>query len=239
MHSSTSIAIRLRKSIVVGFISTSPSEITGNSSGNPPALQTPRLTASATWRRWALQLLSSDQEFAMPTTGRPSKTRSLKPSALSHARWAKPSRSRRPNQLRLLSGCAVIVPSGATIIEEVARPKQDGAGSHLSRATHGGGGGTEVARPKQDGAGSHLSRATHGGGGGTEVARPKQDGAGSHLSRATHGGGGLTDPATKEIAHATERQGGGGDGRGQRHRARHRAGDGARGRRRLDPGHPR
>src|SRR3989304_2638767 len=160
MHSSTSIAIRLRNSIVVGFISTSPSEITGNSSGNPPALQTPRLTASATWRRWALQLLSSDQEFAMPTTGRPSKTRSLKPSVLSHERWAKPSRSRRPNQLRLLSGCAVIGPSGVPIIEE------------------------------------------------------------------------------KETAHATGRQGGGGDGRGQRHRAGHRAGDGARGRGRLDPRHP-
>jgi hypothetical protein len=48
MHSSTSIAIRLRNSIVVGFISTSPSEIVGNSSGNPPADSTPRFTASAT-----------------------------------------------------------------------------------------------------------------------------------------------------------------------------------------------
>jgi hypothetical protein len=47
-HSSTSIAIRLRKSIVVGFISTSPSEMVGNSTGKPPALHTPRLTASAT-----------------------------------------------------------------------------------------------------------------------------------------------------------------------------------------------
>src|SRR2546428_14090117 len=40
----------------------------------------------------------------MPITGRPSKTWSLKPSVLSHERWAKPSRSRRPNQLRLRSG---------------------------------------------------------------------------------------------------------------------------------------
>src|SRR3989338_1084422 len=163
MHSSTSIAIRLRNSIVVGFIKISPSEIVGNSSGKPPALQTPRLTASATWRRWALQLLSSDHEFAIPTTGRPSKTRSLKLSALIHERGAKPSRSRRPNQVRLLSGCAVIGPSGVPIIEEIDE---------------------------------------------------------------------------KEIAHATDRQGGGGDGRGQRHRAWHRAGDGARGRRRLDPRHP-
>ena len=74
MHSSTSMAMRLRNSIVVGFISTSPSEIVGNSSGNPPADQTPRFTASATWRRCALQLLSSDHEFAMPMTGRPSNT---------------------------------------------------------------------------------------------------------------------------------------------------------------------
>src|SRR3972149_3272658 len=178
MHSSTSMAMRLRKSIVVGFMRISPREITGNSRGKPPALQPPRLTASAIWRRWALQLLSSDQELAMPTTGRPSNTRSLKPSALSHARWAKPSRSRRPNQLRLLSGCAVIVPSGATIIEDVTRPKQDGAGSHLSRATHGGGGGTAVARPKQEGAGSHLSRGPPGGGGGAGGGRPKQGGGG-------------------------------------------------------------
>src|SRR3990170_5512958 len=163
MHSSTSMAMRLRKSIVVGFMRISPREITGNSRGKPPALQTPRLTASASWRRWALQLLSSDQELAMPTTGRPSNTRSLKPSVLSHERWAKPSRSRRPNQLRLLSGCAVLGPSGVPIIEEIDE---------------------------------------------------------------------------KEIAHATDRQGGGGDGRGQRHRAWHRAGDGARGRRRLDPRHP-
>ena len=93
MHSSTSIDIRLRNIMVVGFISTSPSEMVGNSSGKPPADHTPRFTASATWRRCALQLVSSDHEFAMPTTGRPSKTTSLNPSALSHERCTKPSRS--------------------------------------------------------------------------------------------------------------------------------------------------
>ena len=51
MHSSTSIDMRFRNSIVVGFIRGSESEITGNSSGNPPARQTPRLTCSATVRR--------------------------------------------------------------------------------------------------------------------------------------------------------------------------------------------
>ena len=117
MHSSTSIAMRLRKSMVVGFMSTSPSEMVGNSSGKPPALHTPRLTASATCRRCALQFVSSDQEFAMPMTARPSKTASLKPSVLSHERWTNPSRSLRPNQLRLLSWCAVMDPSGAPIID--------------------------------------------------------------------------------------------------------------------------
>ena len=72
--SSTSIDIRLRNSIAVGRISVSPMEVVGNSSGNPPACQTPCLTASATRRRWALHGVSSDQLFAMPMTGRPSKT---------------------------------------------------------------------------------------------------------------------------------------------------------------------
>ena len=72
-HSSTSIAIRLRKSMVVGRMNISPSEMVGNSSGNPPAAQTPRFTASATVRRCALQLLSSLQELQMPMTGLSSK----------------------------------------------------------------------------------------------------------------------------------------------------------------------
>ncbi len=101
MHSSTSIAIRLRKSMVVGFMRISPSEMVGNSSGKPPAESTPRFTASATCRRCALQLVSSDQELAMPITGRPSNISSLKPSALIHERWEKPSRSFLPNQLWL------------------------------------------------------------------------------------------------------------------------------------------
>src|SRR5216110_508513 len=116
MHSSTSMAMRLRNSIVVGFMRTSPSEIVGNSSGNPPADSTPRFTASATWRRWALQLVSSDHEFAMPMTGRPSNIRSLKPSVFSHERAAKPSRSMRPNQLRLRKVCVVMCPSETPII---------------------------------------------------------------------------------------------------------------------------
>src|SRR5437899_88482 len=116
MHSSTSMAIKFRNSIVVGFMRTSPSEMVGNSSGKPPADSTPRFTASATCRRCALQLVSSDHEFAMPITGRPSNIRSLKPSVFSHERVAKPSRSMRPNQLRLRRGCVVMCPSEAPII---------------------------------------------------------------------------------------------------------------------------
>ena len=86
MHSSTSIAMRFLNSMVVGFMRISPSEMVGNSSGKPPDESTPRLTASATWRRWALQLVSSDQELAMPMTGRPSNITSLQPSAFSHER---------------------------------------------------------------------------------------------------------------------------------------------------------
>src|SRR6267142_5386699 len=103
MHSSTSMAMRFLNSIVVGFMRISPSEMVGNSSGKPPAESTPRLTASATWRRCELQLVSSDQELAMPMTGRPSNITSLQPSAFSHERWAKPSRSFLPNQFLLRS----------------------------------------------------------------------------------------------------------------------------------------
>ena len=57
--------------MVVGFMYCSPSEITGNSSGKPPAAHTPRFTASATCRRCALQLFSSLNELQMPITGLP------------------------------------------------------------------------------------------------------------------------------------------------------------------------
>src|SRR5437899_1032174 len=66
MHSSTSIAMRLRKSTVVGFMRISPSEITGKSSGKPPARHTPGLTPSATSRRCTLPALSSDHAYVRP-----------------------------------------------------------------------------------------------------------------------------------------------------------------------------
>ena len=81
IDSSTSIAMRLRYSMAVGRIRVSPMAMVGNSSGKPPACHTPRLTASATARRWALQCVSSHQELQMPITGRPRKTSSPKPFA--------------------------------------------------------------------------------------------------------------------------------------------------------------
>ena len=47
IDSSTSMLARLRKSIAVGRRLVSPSDITGNSNGTPPASHTPRLTCSA------------------------------------------------------------------------------------------------------------------------------------------------------------------------------------------------
>jgi hypothetical protein len=101
MHSSTSIAMRFRKSIAVGFMRFSPSEMVGNSSGSPPAWSTPRFTASASDRKWRLQLTSSDHELQMPTTGRPARARREMPSAWSDARWMNPARSSPANQRAL------------------------------------------------------------------------------------------------------------------------------------------
>ena len=70
--SSTSIEARLRYSIAVGRSSVSPSDITGNSSGKPPASSTPALTCSAMVRKWELQGTSSEYVLQMPMTGRPS-----------------------------------------------------------------------------------------------------------------------------------------------------------------------
>ena len=74
INSSTSIANMFRYKLVVGLCSDSLSDIAGNSSGKPPASQTPRFTASATSFKEPLHGFSSDQVFAIPITGRPSKT---------------------------------------------------------------------------------------------------------------------------------------------------------------------
>ncbi len=86
IDSSTSMLARLRNSIAVGRIWVSPSDITGNSSGKPPASYTPRLTCSARSRNELLQGVSSDQVLQMPITGRPSNRSCGSPSPLSQLR---------------------------------------------------------------------------------------------------------------------------------------------------------
>src|SRR5215213_8134139 len=76
----------------------SPVDMTGNSTGSPPASQTPRLTCSAMVRRCALHGVSSDQVLQMPTTGRPSNTSAGRPWLRIQLRWMKPSLSCLPNQ---------------------------------------------------------------------------------------------------------------------------------------------
>ena len=66
--------------MAVGRIWVSPSDMAGNSSGKPPASQTPRLTYSARSRNPALQGVSSDQVLQIPMTGLPSNTSAGKPS---------------------------------------------------------------------------------------------------------------------------------------------------------------
>ena len=101
--SSTSIDMRFRYSIVVGFVSISLSEMVGNSKGSPPAWCTPRLTASISSPKWRLQLTSSECELAMPITGRPEIEASENPSDRSAVRCRKPKRSRGANQRALRS----------------------------------------------------------------------------------------------------------------------------------------
>src|SRR5450759_1464106 len=101
IDSSTSMLMRLRNNMVVGRISVSPSDITGNSSGNPPASHTPRLTDSATRRRCTLQGVGSDQLLQIPMTGRPSNTSFGKPCAFIHERWMNPFLPGSPNHSAL------------------------------------------------------------------------------------------------------------------------------------------
>src|SRR5919199_1624467 len=87
--SSVSMAIRLRYSMVVGRMNSSPSEIVGNSSGVPPDCQTPRLTYSASSRKLLLQLFRSLCVCAMPMMGR-ARSASSNPMLLAKARRTNP-----------------------------------------------------------------------------------------------------------------------------------------------------
>src|SRR5215471_19048300 len=71
IDSSTSMLARLRYNIAVGFINVSPKDITGNSTGNPPASYTPRFTHSARSLKCALHGVSSLHVLQIPITGLP------------------------------------------------------------------------------------------------------------------------------------------------------------------------
>src|SRR3989442_7153258 len=88
-------------------MSYAPTEIVTNSSGKPPAAHTPRFTASATARRWTLQLFNSLQELQIPITGRPEKALGEKPSARSAARCWKPMPLSGSNHFALRSFLAM------------------------------------------------------------------------------------------------------------------------------------
>ena len=97
-HMRQNVAARLRNSIAVGRITGLPSDITGNSSGNPPASSTPRFTRTAISRKCALQGVSSDQVLQMPMTGRPSSRCGGRPWFFIHERCTMLSMPGSPNQ---------------------------------------------------------------------------------------------------------------------------------------------
>src|ERR1700712_5627672 len=98
--------------MVVGFISCSPSDMVGNSSGKPPAASTPRRTESARPRKCMLQLTTSDHELQMPTIGLPSNAIRENPDARIAERGAKPGTSVPANHLALLRPVGVVTISG-------------------------------------------------------------------------------------------------------------------------------
>ncbi len=69
--SSVSIARKLRYSIVVGFWNGSDSDIAGNSTGKPPACQTPRFTSSTRCLKCVWQGLMSLHVLMIAITGLP------------------------------------------------------------------------------------------------------------------------------------------------------------------------
>ena len=71
IDSSTSMLARLRVNMAVGRRFDSPFEKTGNSTGNPPASNTPRLTCSAILRKCALHGVNSDHVLQIPMIGLP------------------------------------------------------------------------------------------------------------------------------------------------------------------------
>src|SRR5664279_2130267 len=107
--SSVSIAIRLRRNMLVGYANDSCSEIVGNSIGRPPASMTPRLIASTSLGTLPWQALKSLKVLAMPTTGRESAS-SDRPIALMKALRRKSENSASPYDVSPFRMPRVIAP---------------------------------------------------------------------------------------------------------------------------------
>src|SRR5579872_1224637 len=97
--SSTSMASRFRYSMAVGFIRSSLSDMTGNSSGSPPAAETPRRTAVASSDNPRSHRFRSLAVHAIPISGRrdPEDRREPNPAARSAARWLRATSSSPPS----------------------------------------------------------------------------------------------------------------------------------------------
>ncbi len=102
--SSTSMLARLRVNIAVGRRFDSPLLNTGNSTGKPPASNTPRRTCSASLRKCALHGVSSDQVLQMPMIGLPWNSWSGMPWFFIQLRYMKPFLSAVPNHAADRSG---------------------------------------------------------------------------------------------------------------------------------------
>src|SRR5215475_12744340 len=115
--------------MAVGRSSVSPSAIAGNSSGKPPACQTPRLTDSATRCRCTLHGASSDQVVAMPITGRPSNTSGVKPWLRIHDRWFIPARPVAANHAALRLAAFIVM--ALYVVQPSARGNTPGSAGRL------------------------------------------------------------------------------------------------------------
>ncbi len=105
--SSTSIARKLRYSMVVGLTITSPRLIAGSSNGMPPAIRMPRLTASARSRRCAWQGDRSLQVLMTAMHGRSSTSSRRRPICCTRCRCANARMSLAANQRRLRRSASV------------------------------------------------------------------------------------------------------------------------------------
>src|SRR5580698_10800277 len=124
IDSSTSMLARLRVNMAVGRKFDSPLLNTGNSTGKPPASNTPRLTCSASLRKWALQGVSSDHVLQMPMIGLPWNSWSGMPWFFIQLRYMNPFLSAVPNHWAERSGrlaVGITFPVNDTIVIQYQR----------------------------------------------------------------------------------------------------------------------